>query len=65
MTDLSKFLRTEAKVRKANDDGIWELLEEAAQEIESLEGSKDYYKREMENWKRINHTVGAMTRHRL
>jgi hypothetical protein len=30
------FLRTEAKARKANDDGIWELLEEAADEIDRL-----------------------------
>ena len=36
MTRLSDFLRTEATVRKSNDDGIWELLEEAAEEIERL-----------------------------
>ena len=34
--ELASFLRTEVKVRKANDDGIWELLEEAADEIERL-----------------------------
>ncbi len=34
--DLAAFLRTEAAARKANDDGIWELLIEAAQTIEKL-----------------------------
>ena len=33
MSEPEGFLRTEAKARKANDDGIWELLEEAANEM--------------------------------
>ncbi len=35
--NLSSFLRTESKVRKANEDGIWEILEESAVEIERLQ----------------------------
>jgi phage shock protein A len=34
MSELAGFLRTEAKARKANDDGIWELLNEAADDLE-------------------------------
>ena len=36
MAELDSWLRTEAKVRRANDDGIYELLDEAANEIERL-----------------------------
>lgn len=34
--DLASFLRCEAEVRKHKDDGIWELLIEAAESIERL-----------------------------
>lgn len=33
---LAAFLRTQAKVERANDNGIWELLEEAADAISAL-----------------------------
>lgn len=35
-TELASFLRVEAKVRAANDDGISELLDEAAEAIEKM-----------------------------
>jgi len=34
MSDLSSFLRTEARARRLNDDGICDLLDEAAEAIE-------------------------------
>jgi hypothetical protein len=34
--DLAGFLRTQAKAEKANGSGLWELLEEAAEAIETL-----------------------------
>jgi hypothetical protein len=34
--DTASFLRTEAKACKANDNGIWELLDEAADAIDNL-----------------------------
>lgn len=34
--DTASFLRTEAKAQKANGNGIWKLLEEAAECIDRL-----------------------------
>lgn len=45
---LASFLRTESKVRKANDDGIWELLNEAADRIERLEKRNDELLRQVQ-----------------